>query len=1352
MRTGRMTREVLPEAGAAPAAGPLTLGAPGFPAPPGRAAPVASAIQRGMWLASRMDPGSSAFNVPTATLLTGPLDVSALQAAVDAVVARHPILRTRFERTPGDAVVPVVDPACRVTVETADAGAETAAEAYRRARACVEEAAHTPFDLGRAPLLRVLLIRVGQGEHVLFLNLHHAVCDGWSVRLLLDELAGGYRAAVDGRTPPSAPPPAGYAGYAADEAGLLAGGGFAEDVAYWRERLRGVRALPLPRGHAGGRRDSEGAGLRFTLDAELVARVDAFARRTGTTRYVVLLSAFSAVLGRLCGTADVPVGTTVATRFSDESADMIGPLFNTLVLRQDAGGDTTFGELVAGAKEVVLQAFEHHEAPFEHVLEHLRADAPGSGRNPLFNVFFELDHEAERPLALPGLRSRLFAFDHFAVKTDLMVSLSPDGDGLRGLLLHHPEAFDAELATILTERYRATLLEATSLPDAPLSALSMMSDAERVAVRDRLPDGGPAELPDVCAHELFEAQARRTPHAVAVRELADGAPGMTFAELDARANRLARALRARGVGPESRVAVLLPRSADLLVAFLAVWKAGGAYVPLDPAFPPARLSFLVQDSAAALVVSGGGLEARAGELGAPVVPVEVPGDDAALPPAAAPGGLCYIIYTSGSTGQPKGVLVEHRGLVNFLMWCVRDYASHGDGGAALFSSVAFDMVVPNLFTPLLTGQTVHVVPDDVPADRLGAVLASAAPYGFLKMTPGHLELLTRQLTAGEARGLAAKLVVGADAFPESVLAAWRRLDPGTPMLNEYGPTEASVANCVHEIGASLPGGSGTLPIGRPIPNTTMYVLDRHGAPAPVGVIGELYIGGACVVRGYANRPATTAASFVPDPFGPPGARMYRTGDLGRWLPSGELEFLGRVDHQVKVRGYRVEPAEVEAALTAHPSVSQALVTVARTPSGHDALVAYVVPRGPEGVDADALRRDAALRLPAYLVPATVVAVGAVPLNQNGKVDRSALPEPVWGGEGGAPDSERPASELERTVADLWSRVLGIPATRLGRHDNFFELGGNSLLVLSIGERIRERFGTGVSVERFFESPTIADVSASLALALGPKSAPRAGCLKLLDGGGDATPMVFVHPLGGTVFCYRDLIDDLRGEGPLYGLTLASLLGEEDGEQSLEEMAGRYAEEIERSISGPVVVTGWSAGGVIAFETARRLRERGVQVDLLALLDPSAPSERSRWRGHTRELRQIRSRLSLATEGEREAEFQSAVRSELFRAMGIDPSTCREYSLFPQEVFDIWQRQLGLLGAYEPDVYDGPVAVLTSEQLDAPAQAAVARDWQELAADPVRHLHVQGDHLSMMRPPAVASVASALRLLRDRAPR
>ncbi|HEX8081779.1 MAG TPA: amino acid adenylation domain-containing protein, partial [Jatrophihabitans sp.] len=1297
------------------------------PAQPAPSARMATAIQRGMWLAWRLDPDSVAYTVATAARLTGPLDVRALQDGLDEVCHRHEILRTTFSLLDNDLIS--VAHSSHVAIDLTDLSTLPIEQAAQQATHLAKAALTIPFDLQHGPLVRAVLLRLRPEEHVLVLSLHHAVCDGWSMQLLLAEWGQEYGA----RTGQHGPPVIGHVERYWDHVPAAADG-FAVDLGYWREQLRGAGPLDLPAPTvppvAGA------AGHQFQLDAALLSQVDECARDTGTTRYVVLLAAFSATLARVCRTGDVSVGTTVSTRSTMESHEAIGPLFNTVVLRTALSPEASFSDVLDDVREVVISALEHCAIPFEQVLNAVRADARSTTRNPLFNVFFELDHDDERPLELPGLTSENLRVGYDEPKTALMVALKPDGNGLRGWISYRTDTCDVALVAMVAAAYPTLLQDAVRDRHRAVSELNLLPAAAAAMVTEQFPDGGKSDVPGIAVHQWFERQVLESPHAIAVRELDGRAVQLTYAELNSRANRLARRLVSLGVEPESRVAVLLPRSVDLLVAFLAVWKAGGAYVPLDPSFPAARLRYQVRDSGAAVLITRTDLDAIGAGLELAIVRTDGDADtiaeqaDGNLDRPSLPGTLAYVIYTSGSTGAPKGVLVEHHGLVNFLHWCVQRYADLGDGGAPLFSSVAFDMVVPNLYTPLLMGQSVHIVGEDVTPDRLGEVLASAAPYSFVKLTPGHLQLLSWQLTPRQASGLAHQLVVGADAFPASVLQAWRVLDPDTPVLNEYGPTEASVANCVHETGrGSSADGSSTLPIGRPIPNTTIYVLAQNGKPMPIGLAGELYIGGDCVARGYANKPAVTARSFVPDPFGPAGARLYRTGDLGRWRPDGELEFLGRIDDQVKIRGYRVEPGEVEAALVAHPAVTQALVTVSATPAGQHALVAYVVAAHEASLDTSQLRSDLSASLPDYLVPSAFVRITDIPLTENGKVDRSTLPEPTW-----ETGSAEPSSDLERAVTDLLSQILDVP---IGRHDNFFELGGNSLLALCATERLKQRVGSTLSFLDFLDSPTVAGISAAIAApATDGDSAQR--CLAPLNSDGPGMTTVFVHPLGGTVFCYRNLIDALRGVAPLYGLTLASLLGPEPKEQSLEELAARYADEIAESVTGPVVVAGWSAGAITAFETACQLRSLGVEVALLALLDPSAPDESAAWRRYVRQLRQLRSRLGTAPEYERAAEFEKALGSDLFLSMGIDPSTCRDYSLFPQDVLEIWQHQLELLAFYEPAKYDGPVAVLTSQEPESTQQSDHLDSWQDHFTEAVQHHTVDGDHLSMMQPPAVGA--------------
>lgn len=1322
----------------------------------------ATTIQRGMWLASQLAPAGSEFTVSTAYRLTGHLDTAALRRALDGLVRRHPILRLRFVAAGDEDLSAYVLPPDGVMLDSGDLSGLPVAQARRSAVKRVEATARSPFDLGRGPLIRVSLLQVSEHEHVLSLHVHHAVCDGWSMHLLLDDLRDLYASAL-----------AGDPGVVADRDETVPYFGCADvpedevaaELGYWRERLAGAEPPVLPL--VGTARSGSGACAdhRFTIDPQQFARTADLARRAHTTPFVVLLAAFSGLVGRMCSTGDVMLGTTMSTRMAEEAQLAIGPLFNTVALRCEANPDGSFEDAVDATTQTVFDALEHVRAPFERVLDAVRAQKRATTTNPLFDVLFEFDHDKDAVPELAGLACERFEFTDHTPKSDLMVSLKPDGDGLAGTLTYRTERCDAAGAAAVADGFVAFLDAALTCPTTALRELPGLTGTTSADVVGRFADGGAAGYPEVCVHELVEAQTRRTPDAVAVRELRPAGRTLTFAELNAAANRLARHLRQQGVGPEDRVGVLLNRSVDLVVGLLAVWKAGGAYVPLDPGFPNARLRFVTDDAAVVVVVTEQALADKAIATGRTLVTLD---DDRALTchggsdlePVVGPRGLAYVMHTSGSTGTPKGVLVEHRGLVNYLDWCARRYAVHGDGGAPLFSSIAFDMVVPNLYTPLVTGQAVAIVPEDTPPDHLGRVLSTGAPYSFIKLTPGHLELLTGQLSPDEAAGVAELLVVGADTFPLTTLRDWRRLAPDMPVFNEYGPTETSVANCAHAIEATdvdLAGAAVTLPIGRPIPNTTMYVLDPDGRPVAPGIVGEIHIGGDCVARGYANRPETTAERFVHDDFGLPGGRLYRTGDKGRWLPDGEMEFLGRTDHQVSVRGYRIEPGEVEAALTALPAVRQALVMSATTPAGEPALVAYTVPVAGAEFQPTVLRKSLATTLPAYMVPSLIIAVDAVPLNQNGKVDRSALPAPIWGSTSANGASGLPG-DTERAVAEVWSSVLGLPVTAFGPDDNFFELGGNSLLVLSAVTRLRERCSTSLDFVRFLANPTVTALAGLIDSAAGEDEPPSAS-LGVLSDGGAGVPIVLVHPLGGTVLCYQHLVEALRGVSPLYGLTLAELRGADpyaDGSpragRRLEEITAGYAEEVVEALLGAVVVAGWSAGAVIAFDLARQLRERGTEVTQLVLLDPSPLEERNQWRADVRRLETLRSRLGSAAGDGPEAELRAAAESGLLHDMGIDFATCRDPSVFPRDILRIWVQQLRVLGAYEAHRYDGPITILTSHEQSVDDSVQLVAQWQGRAARPVTHLQGAGDHLSMLQPPAVDSTAAMMRDIARPSPR
>ncbi|HYR10239.1 MAG TPA: amino acid adenylation domain-containing protein, partial [Longimicrobium sp.] len=857
-----------------------------------------------------------------------------------------------------------------------------------------------------------------------------------------------------------------YADYAAWQRRWVEDEVLERQASYWKGALAGapqVLELPTDRPRA-QRPDHAGANVGVFLDEALTAGLKELSRRHGTTLFMTLLGAWATVLSRLAGQDDVVIGTPTANRGRREIEGLIGFFVNPLALRVDLSGAPTVAELLARVKARALEAQRNQDIPFEQVVERVRP-ARSPAHHPLFQVMLAWQNAPTERVELPGLEPAPVAeAPHEAAQFDLSLVLTEEDGRLAGGVTYATSLFDR--ATV--ERHVGYLLRALEAMAAdegrPVERLPLLADAERARVV-REWNATDAEYPrELCVHELFEARVERTPDAVAV---AHEGGTLTYAELNRRANRLAHHLRALGVGPGVRVAVCVERGVEMVAGVLAVLKAGGAYVPLDPAYPAGRLRYMLEDSAPAVLLAGAALAGRFAGVEIPVVALGADasgwadGDDSNPERAGlTPDHLAYVIYTSGSTGRPKGVMVQHRGVCNLALAQIRDFAVEPGSRVLQFASFSFDACVSEIFTALGAGASLHLPPRGVvlAGDALLQSLAAGA-ITHVTLPPAVLGPLADDAGLGPVQ----TLVVAGDVATGALVKRWA---PGRRLINAYGPTEATVCATMRECGA---GESGNPPIGRPIANVRTYVLDGAGEPVPAGVVGELYVGGAGVARGYLGRPGLTAGRFVPDPFGgAAGARLYRTGDLARWLADGALEFVGRADGQVKVRGFRVETGEIETRLAEHPDVREAAVLAREDARGDRRLVAYWV--GGQ-VAAEALRAHLAERLPEYMVPAAYVRMETLPLTPNGKLDRGALPAPQ-GDAFAARAYEAPASEAERAVAEIWSELLGVE--RVGRGDHFFELGGHSLLAVQVGSRVRRALGAEVAPGELFERPVLAD--------------------------------------------------------------------------------------------------------------------------------------------------------------------------------------------------------------------------------------------------------------------------------------
>ncbi|MFF4445712.1 amino acid adenylation domain-containing protein [Streptomyces sp. NPDC001502] len=1183
--------------GAAGATGPAI---PALPEGPG---PLSFGQQR-LWLLDRLQPGRPDYNMPGAVRLTGELDTDAALAALTDVVARHEVLRSRIEESGeagaegafGARVVP--GPASVFTPAFTDLSELGAAAAGERARELAAHDAALPFDLAAAGPLRARLVRIAPQEHLLVIVAHHIAFDGWSVGVFWREFFAAYRARTLEGAEPLPELAVSYREFASWQRERLSGDALAGTLDHWRERLAGLAPLDLPTDRPRPATPSgRGEQFSFELPGPLLRGLRDLGRRHDATLFMVLLAGFQALLARWSGSEDVAVGSPIAGRDRTELEPLIGFFVNSLVLRTDLSGDPAFGELLDRARETALGAYAHQEVPFERLVEEVRPERDLS-RNPLFQVMLVLDEEAAAPPALPGLDVEPLSLASGASKFDLSLYFVEEEGALRGEAVFATDLFDRESVERMTSALAELLTAAVADPTTPLGALPLMGPAEeRRILRAGAGSAGPAaERP---LPVLVGEQASCTPEAVAVD---DGEHSLTYAGLWEVSGRLARELARLGVGPDTAVAVCAERSALLPAALLGVLRSGGLYVPVDPGYPADRIGYMLADSGARVLVVSGRSGAAQAPDGVAVVDLDALAGDrdaradfAPVPPA--PEQLAYALYTSGSTGRPKGVTVPHRALANFARDMVRRLELTAGDTVAAVTTASFDIAVLELLVPLVCGATVRVVDRETARD--GTLLAKeldSAPVTVVQATPATWhQLMESGWQAPRVRALC-----GGEALPPA-LAERMRTALGT-VWNVYGPTETTVWSTAHRL--SGPVGDGPVPIGSALANTRLHVLDAGLRPVPVGVFGELYIGGDGVARGYHGRPALTADRFVPDPYAA-GERLYRTGDLVRRLADGGLEYRGRADGQVKVRGHRMELGEIESALARHPRVLAAAVAVHGT--GVDAVLAGYVTWRDEAGDVrelgDFLRRD----LPEYMVPAVLTALDRLPLTPNGKLDRKALPAPsadAARGDGAGRTAPRDTTELR--MARLWEQTLG--TAPIGVRDDFFALGGHSLKAFALMAAVRREFGVELPLNLVFRRRTVE----LLCEALPDAGAAAARLLvPLADGDPSRPPLVLVHPRGGDVVCYRDLVRDLSarpgGDRRILGL---ESVGYNTGETPLErvpEMAERYLAALrEEQPHGPYLLAGWSFGGTVAYEMAARLEAAGEEVAFLGLIDAAAP--------------------------------------------------------------------------------------------------------------------------------------------------
>ncbi|HEY1353937.1 MAG TPA: amino acid adenylation domain-containing protein [Ktedonobacteraceae bacterium] len=1047
-----------------------------------------SSTQQRLWFLNELLPGSPAYNIPLAMRLKGSLNVRALGRSLNQIIARHEILRTTFAATRGEPEQ-VIAPVLRVGLIVHDlSGLLAQAHPGQVERLAAAEGLR-PFDLRTGPLLRARLLRLSGDEHLFLLTLHHSIADAWSLGLVFTrELAACYTTFLHDAPPLLPQLPLQYADFACwQKRWLQESEQMRAQLAYWQEQLagaRGVLELPtdLPRPAI---QSFRGASQQVQIAPARAEILREFSQREGVTLFMTLLAALALLLSRYTGQTDILIGMLIANRTVPEIEPLIGFFANTLAIRIDLAGNPSGRELLKRVERATLAAYANQELPFEKVVEAMRPERDLS-RGALVQVVFAHNNTPMQQMTLPGLSAEILTFPAHTSKTDLTVMMQDTQRGLGGYFEYNTDLFEAASMARLVEHFQIVLLGLACHPEQPVGLLPLLPAHEQTLLLETWNATTRADpgRDTLSLSEQFAAQVRRSPDAPAL--LAD-TQTFTYAWLAQRVALLAVRLRQEGVGTDVLVGLYLPRSPELLIAILAVFQAGGAYVPLDPAYPPARLHAILEDAALPIVLTTQALRARVPASAARVLTVEQEQAAERHAPISAPApvGLAYVIYTSGSTGRPKGVMVEQRGMLNHLWAKIDSLQLSAAERLAQTASLNFDISVWQLLAPLLVGGQVVLVPDEQvldPQELLARV--HTRQISVLEVVPALLRTLLETLEqagrASESVQSLRWLLATGEALPAELVERWLRLGTRIPIVNAYGPTECSddvTQEVVSQLGP-YERAWGTIPIGQALANTRLYVLDARMQPVPQGVPGELYIGGWGVGRGYLNDPYKTAQAFVPDPFGPEGGgRLYRSGDLARVREQGRLEYLGRVDQQVKVRGFRLELGEIEAVLARHPGVRACVVTARQLPPADRQLVGYLVAhepaRAPTPIELRAYLRE---QLPEYMLPTAWMQLESLPLTPNGKIDRQRLPDPeqVSGESAGYIP---PQTELEASLVEIWEQILGVHT--IGMRDNFFDLGGHSLKATQVMARVQQLLGVSVPLSQLFGDPTVAGLARAI---------------------------------------------------------------------------------------------------------------------------------------------------------------------------------------------------------------------------------------------------------------------------------
>jgi amino acid adenylation domain-containing protein len=1274
--------------------------------------PLSFSEQR-LWFLDRLQPGTFVNNVPEALRLKGSLITDLFKQSIQEITRRHEILRTAFAELDGEPVqivLPSLNPCIAIQDLTHLPADEREQEAFR----WISDDANQPFDLEQGPLLRVMLLRLMEDEHILLINMHHIVSDGWSMGVFLQELSVLYNSSVAGQPSPLSALAIQYGDFAKWQRQRLHDSAMQESLSYWKTQLRGAPAVlalgsdrPRP-----ATQTFKGSRESLPLPAPLKSALEQLSKDEGVTPFMTLLAGYKALLFRYTQQEDLVVGVPVSGRSTPQTQELIGPFVNTLALRTDLSGDPAFRELLQRVRRVCSEAYAHDEIPFQVLVDALKPDR-SLAHAPLFQVMCAYQNTPRASMGLRGIVASPFDFETRTSMLDLKLFLCDQPEGMLATLEYSTDLFDQSTIQRLLGHFRALLESAVANPDQPISRLPLLSAEERHTLLVNW-NNTQSEYPrEACIHALFEQQMERTPEATAV--IFEGRQ-LTYRELNRKANQLAHHLRKLGIKAESRVGICLDRSLDMIIGLLGILKAGGAYVPMDPEFPSERLAFMLEDSGVVAVLTSDSIQQHLSSRRVTIVCIDRLRDEIARESGETPESivgsenLAYVIYTSGSTGRPKGVQISHRAVVNFLhSMRKRPGVSERDRMLSV-TTLSFDIACLEIYMPLATGASVVVATRRTAADGTELIAKiEESRCTVMQATPSTWRLL---LEAGWAGKKDMKILCGGEAMTRDLAA--QLLPRCSSLWNMYGPTETTIWSSICEIrDAREP-----ITIGRPIHNTQMYILDAQGNLVPMGARGELCIGGDGLSRGYLNQPELTAGSFIRNPFDL-DSRLYRTGDLARQRQSGEIECLGRMDNQVKVRGYRIELEEIEASLREHPAVSQAAVSLQENDSGDTRLVAYVCPRA-ELCNITKLRTFLEGKLPGYMIPSWFVVLDQLPLNPNGKIDRRALPPPDARSYETS-DVTAPMDEIETRLSDIWCLVLGLNS--ISMTDNFFEIGGDSMLSVRLFSEINREFKVHLPLATLFHAPTVRSL-AEILRSSGVQKVRSA--LVPIRRRGARPPVFCIGALSGELIVFRGLALELGDQQPLYGLQPFGLGDRSPTLLQVEDIAAYYIQQIKAAGQYPPhSLMGYSFGGLVAIEMALQLGQSGEPVAAVVLIDADNLAATKAQEQLRDRIRRYRYQLREMLYGDRRHDhLQDRLREQYLRTiyrittvLGVPP---------PKSASSISDMQRHASEKYRARPYSGRVYLLKAESRSEFFDAGPALGWEGILSNLVVQ-EVPGDH-------------------------